>query len=121
MPDYTAFMGLAFFASLGLPGLAGFIGEFMVFIGAFPVFRPHDHPAATGVIITAAYYLWAIQRMFLGKLNPSLQGLPGPQLARARSSTRSRSSRSCSASTRRRSSGSSTRACTLRHPEHRPL
>ena len=75
VPEYTGLMGLAFFASLGLPGLAGFVGEVTVFLGAFA-----EHPgfviiAATAVIITAAYYLWAIQRMFLGKFNEKYENL----------------------------------------------
>jgi len=76
LPEYSAVMGLAFFASLGLPGLAGFISEFMVFSGAFPVFTTYTMVAATSVVLTAAYYLWAIHRMFLGKLNPVYQGYP---------------------------------------------
>ena len=76
LPEYSAVVGLAFFASLGLPGLAGFISEFMVFTGAFPVFTAYTALAALTVIITAAYYLWAIHRMFLGKLNPTYQGFP---------------------------------------------
>jgi NADH-quinone oxidoreductase subunit M len=76
VPEYSAIMGLAFFASLGLPGLAGFVSEFMVFSGAFPVFTLYTVISATSVIITAAYYLWAIHRMFLGKLNPKYKGLP---------------------------------------------
>jgi NADH-quinone oxidoreductase subunit M len=76
LPEYSAMMGLAFFASLGLPGLAGFISEFMVFSGAFPVFTTYTIISATSVIITAAYYLWAIHRMFLGKLNPVYKGYP---------------------------------------------
>jgi NADH-quinone oxidoreductase subunit M len=76
LPEYTAMMGLAFFASLGLPGLAGFISEFMVFSGAFPVFMTYVIISATSVIITAAYYLYAIHRMFLGKLNEKYVGYP---------------------------------------------
>lgn len=76
LPEYSAMMGLAFFASLGLPGLAGFISEFMVFSGAFPVFTTYTIISAMSVIITAAYYLWAIHRMFLGKLNPAYKGYP---------------------------------------------
>jgi NADH-quinone oxidoreductase subunit M len=67
MPLYTAFVGFAFMASLGLPGLSGFWGEAMTFIGAFPRYRLLTMLAATGVIVTAAYHLWAFQRMFLGK------------------------------------------------------
>jgi len=67
MPLYTALVGFAFMASLGLPGLSGFWGEALTFIGAFPRFRGLTVLAATGVIVTAAYHLWALQRMFLGK------------------------------------------------------
>jgi NADH-quinone oxidoreductase subunit M len=67
MPLYAAFMGFAFMASLGLPGLSGFWGEAMTFIGAFPRYRVLTILAATGVIVTAAYHLWALQRIFLGK------------------------------------------------------
>ena len=76
VPEYTAIMGLAFFASLGLPGLCGFISEFMVFSGTFPTYTTLVVISATSVIITAAYYLWAIHRMFLGKLNPAYKGYP---------------------------------------------
>ena len=76
LPEYTAIMGLAFFASLGLPGLCGFISEFMVFSGAFPIFMTYTIISASSVIITAAYYLWAIHRMFLGKLNDAYKGYP---------------------------------------------
>ncbi len=76
LPEYAAVMGLAFFASLGLPGLAGFISEFMVFSGSFPIFTTYTIISASSVIITAAYYLWAIHRMFLGKLNVAYKGYP---------------------------------------------
>jgi NADH-quinone oxidoreductase subunit M len=76
LPEYSAIMGLTFFASLGLPGLCGFISEFMVFTGSFPVFTTYVVISATAVIITAAYYLWAIHRMFLGKLNAAYKGYP---------------------------------------------
>ncbi len=69
-------MGFAFFASLGLPGLSGFVSEFLVFSGSFPTYPLYTIISATGVIITAAYHLWAIQRMFLGKLNPAYKGYP---------------------------------------------
>jgi NADH-quinone oxidoreductase subunit M len=71
MPLYSAFVGFAFMASLGLPGLSGFWGEAMTFIGAFPRYRLLTVLAATGVIVTAAYHLWALQRMFLGKFKES--------------------------------------------------
>jgi NADH-quinone oxidoreductase subunit M len=76
LPEYTGIMGLAFFASLGLPGLCGFIAEFMVLSGSFPTLMTYTIISATAVIITAAYYLWAIHRMFLGKLNEAYRGFP---------------------------------------------
>ncbi|MBF0429970.1 MAG: NADH-quinone oxidoreductase subunit M [Fibrobacteria bacterium] len=76
MPEYTGIMGLAFMASLGLPGLCGFISEALCFIGAFPVFQVLTIISAISVVITAAYYLWTIQRMFLGNLNEKYAKLP---------------------------------------------
>ncbi len=76
VPIYTAFISLAFFASLGLPGLSGFISEALVFIGSFPVFQVFVIAAAGGIVITAAYHLWALQRVFLGPLNPKYVDLP---------------------------------------------
>ena len=72
MPKYAAFFGFAFMASLGLPGLSGFIGEILVFLGSFPVYRIITILAATGVIFTAAYHLWAMQRIQLGKWNDAV-------------------------------------------------
>jgi len=79
LPEYTGMTGLAFMASLGLPGLAGFIGEVLVFLGGFgsanTAFRGLVVIGALAVVITAAYYLWTMQRMFLGKLNEKWGGL----------------------------------------------
>ncbi len=69
MPVYAAFFGFAFMASLGLPGLSGFIAEALVFIGAFNKFQLLVILAASGVVVTAAYHLWAMQRIMLGKYN----------------------------------------------------
>ncbi|MDI6809585.1 MAG: NADH-quinone oxidoreductase subunit M [Candidatus Eisenbacteria bacterium] len=76
LPVYTAIMSLATFASLGLPGLSGFISEFMVFVGAFPVYRGIVIASVLGVVITAGYLLWMLQRMFLGKYNDRHGVLP---------------------------------------------
>ena len=70
VPVYTFFVTVAFFASLGLPGFSGFVAEAMVFIGSFDVFRTIVIVAASGIIIVAAFHLWALQRVFLGPLNP---------------------------------------------------
>jgi NADH-quinone oxidoreductase subunit M len=73
LPEFAGMTGLAFMASLGLPGLAGFVGEVLVFLGGFgasdPMFRWFVACAAPAVVITAGYYLWTMQRMFLGKMN----------------------------------------------------
>ncbi|HNV28229.1 MAG TPA: NADH-quinone oxidoreductase subunit M [Cyclobacteriaceae bacterium] len=73
MKAYTAFVLIAFFASMGLPGFAGFMGEVMIFFGAFqsqsvnglvPAWMAIT--ATLGLLLGAAYYLWTIQRMFYG-------------------------------------------------------
>ena len=73
MPVYMGIASLAFFAAMGLPGMTGFIAEVMVFIGAFSVYRVLTIIAAFGIVITAAYMLWTMQRVFLGKLNPKYE------------------------------------------------
>jgi NADH-quinone oxidoreductase subunit M len=66
MPRYAFFFGFAFMASLGLPGLSGFIGEFLVFTGAFPLRTAATSLAALGLVLTAAYHLDALSRVQLG-------------------------------------------------------
>lgn len=69
MPVYTFFVALFFFAGLGLPGLPGFVGELMVLLGAFASSSLPKWIAILsilGIIISAAYFLWVIQRMFFG-------------------------------------------------------
>jgi NADH-quinone oxidoreductase subunit M len=68
LPVYTGFSGLAFMAALGLPGLSGFIGEALVFLGAFQTHRIATIISASGVILAACYVLWTIHRVFLGPL-----------------------------------------------------
>ncbi len=74
MPYFTAFVVVAFFASLGLPGFSGFIGEAFVFLGIFDsAMNFNTIPywmvgfSLLGLVLTAAYYLWTLQRMFFGK------------------------------------------------------
>jgi len=76
MPQYTVFVMVAFFASLGLPGFSAFIGEAFTLIGAFksPVVNgllPYWMSAcgALGILLGAAYFLWTLQRMFFGTVN----------------------------------------------------
>jgi len=75
MPKYTASLAIAFFASLGLPGFSAFIGEAFVIIGAFNaesqatgVPRWMAIAGSVGILLSAAYFLWTLQRMFFGEL-----------------------------------------------------
>lgn len=75
MPLYTGLAAGIFFAGLGLPGLCGFIGEVFVVLSAWNYSKLLAIIAAAGVILTAGYILWAIQRVFLG---PEYRG-PHPE------------------------------------------
>ncbi len=55
------------FASIGLPGLSGFVGEFLALIGTFVVHRPYAIVSTAGVILAAVYMLWGFQRVFTGE------------------------------------------------------
>ncbi|MEO6939556.1 MAG: NADH-quinone oxidoreductase subunit M [Candidatus Kapaibacterium sp.] len=68
MPKYFAIIVICFFASLGLPAMSGFISEAFVFLGAFQTWQTLTILSTLGIILTAAYMLWALQRMFLGTL-----------------------------------------------------
>ncbi len=76
MPRYTGIMMVAFFAALGLPGLSGFISEAFSFLGAFQTFRVITIASALGIVLTAAYMLWTIQRVFLGQPKEQWAALP---------------------------------------------
>jgi len=75
-PVYAAFMFLLCFASLGLPGLAGFVGEFLCFLGAFARWKVLTAFSVLGVIATAAFFLRMMQKVFLGPLNNRWADLP---------------------------------------------
>jgi NADH-quinone oxidoreductase subunit M len=64
LPRYAAIFGLFTFASIGLPGLSGFIGEFLVVIGAFQYSGWVAAATMLVVIISAVYMLWMFQRVF---------------------------------------------------------
>ncbi len=66
MPIFAGVFLFTAFASIGLPGLNGFVGEFLVLIGAFLTLPVYAIIAASGVILAAVYLLWAYQRMFTG-------------------------------------------------------
>ena len=66
MPIYAGIFLFTSFASIGLPGLNGFVGEFMVLFGTFPTLPVHAIVAASGVVLAAIYMLWAYERAFTG-------------------------------------------------------
>jgi NADH-quinone oxidoreductase subunit M len=64
LPHYAAIFGLFTFASIGLPGLSGFIGEFLVVLGSFQYSGWVAAATMLVVIISAVYMLWMFQRVF---------------------------------------------------------
>jgi NADH-quinone oxidoreductase subunit M len=101
MPMYTAFSTVACFANLGLPGLCGFVGEVLVLLGSFQAAKSTSILyqkfaamgsgalngylvavytlaviACLGVVLTAGYMLWTIQRVFFGPERPEHRGFP---------------------------------------------
>ena len=66
MPVYSGLSAGIFFAGLGLPGLCGFIGEVFVVLSTWNFSPALAIVAASGVILTAGYILWALQRVYLG-------------------------------------------------------
>ena len=76
MPLYGSAAALAFFASLGLPGLAQFPAEIQIFLGTFDVYPAIAAVAAIGIAITAGLFLLALQRAFLGDTPDRWRALP---------------------------------------------
>ena len=68
MPVYFSLSIVGFFASLGLPGLVGFVGEVMTLLGSYRTFPRLTVISSLGIVLTAGYILWTIQRVFMGKL-----------------------------------------------------
>ncbi|MDB5306154.1 MAG: ndhD1 [Gemmataceae bacterium] len=75
MPLYSGLSAVLFFASMGLPGLCGFFGEFTVFMAAWSYSPALAVPAVLSVILTAGYLLWAWQRVYFGT-NPGTKTFP---------------------------------------------
>ena len=76
MPIYTVLFAIALFASMGMPGLNGFIGEFTILRGAFEVSAWWAGFGVLGIVLGAAYLLWLFQRVMLGPVtNPKNEGL----------------------------------------------
>jgi NADH-quinone oxidoreductase subunit M len=71
MPVYAGIFLFVTLSSIGLPGLNGFVGEFLVLLGTFGVRPWYAVFAATGVILSAVYMLWMFQRVIWGEIaNP---------------------------------------------------
>jgi len=69
VPVFSLILTVVALSSIGLPGLNGFVGEFLVLLGSFAAFPWATGIATTGVIFAAAYLLWALQRMIFNRLD----------------------------------------------------
>ncbi len=78
MPVAAGMLAFASFASLGLPGLSGFVGEFLSLLGAWQsdLSRAVVVISAFGVLLAAAYMLWMVQRVVLGTPSAAVEGQP---------------------------------------------
>ncbi|HEV2719958.1 MAG TPA: NADH-quinone oxidoreductase subunit M, partial [Thermoanaerobaculia bacterium] len=68
MPVYATFFIIAVLSSVGLPGLNGFVGEFLILSGSFKTQPRATILATTGVILAAIYLLWLVQKVFFGPI-----------------------------------------------------
>jgi NADH-quinone oxidoreductase subunit M len=75
-PLLCAWMSVAMFSSLGLPGLNGFVGEFLIFKGSFALVAGYSAVAVLGLLITAIVFMRAMQALFSGPLSESCGSTP---------------------------------------------
>lgn len=75
-PVFAGLMGFALFSSLGLPGLNGFVGEFLIFRGVFPLSWVAGTISVLGLLVTAAVILTVIQKVFTGPVPERWAGFP---------------------------------------------
>ena len=84
MPIYAVFFMIVTLSSIGLPGTNGFVGEFLILLGAFRSNIVYGVLAAIGVVLGAAYMLWMFQRVMFGKItrpeNEKLKDLNGREI-----------------------------------------
>ncbi|MDH7601518.1 MAG: NADH-quinone oxidoreductase subunit M [Armatimonadota bacterium] len=76
MPIYAGMLSFCSFGSLGLPGMTGFIAELSVLTGTYNASPVLAGLALIGIVVTAAFMLWTLQRVLLGPINPRWQNLP---------------------------------------------
>jgi NADH-quinone oxidoreductase subunit M len=75
MPVYAGMLSLFALASLGLPGLSGFVSEFMSLLGSYAAFKILTIISVLGIVITAGYFLYMLQRVLMGPLNEKLAAI----------------------------------------------
>jgi NADH-quinone oxidoreductase subunit M len=76
MPVYAALFGIVAMSSIGLPGLNGFVGEYLILVGAYVASPLVAIPATFGVVLAAAYLLWMYRRIMFGPVDrPENRGL----------------------------------------------
>jgi NAD(P)H-quinone oxidoreductase subunit 4 len=76
LPVIGSLMILGVMASAGIPGMVGFVAEFLVFRGSFPVFPTQTLLSMVGTGLTAVYFLLLVNRAFFGRLSPQVENLP---------------------------------------------
>jgi NADH-quinone oxidoreductase subunit M len=85
VPVYAAIFMVVMLSSIGLPGLNGFVGEFLILLGAFIRMRPAVMIAVLGVIFEALYMLWTYERVMFGPItkavNETISDLTGREIA----------------------------------------
>ncbi len=85
MPVYATIFMIVTLSSIGLPGLNGFVGEFLILLGTFKVNKLYATLGATGVIFAACYMLWMFQRVMFGEVtnekNKNLKDLSAREIA----------------------------------------
>jgi NADH-quinone oxidoreductase subunit M len=76
MPRAATVMIIAGLASLGLPAMSGFVAELMVFLGSFDKYTIPTIFAVFGILLSAGYVTWMVQRVFFGERNERWASLP---------------------------------------------
>lgn len=76
VPIFAGMLTFCSLGSLGLPGMTGFIAELSVLLGTFSASPLLAGLALIGIVVTAAYMLWMLQRVLLGPVNPKYEAMP---------------------------------------------
>ncbi len=79
LPMIGSLMVLGVMASAGIPGMVGFISEFLIFRGSYPIFPTQTLLSMIGIGLTAVYFLLLVNRAFFGRLSPQVENLPPVQ------------------------------------------